>query len=287
MSFVSPAGKPATDPATVGDVLEYKVTIPNSGTSTAFDANIVDTLPANVALVAGSATATINGVAVTGFVANPSTPSGTTLVWGRGNGDGSLDIPAGQSLVLTYQVTVVDASSVSSFTNSAYVDWTSLDEDYPIDPISNPSPGRERTGAGCPTTTLPNNYCTGPASVTVYTVDNTSIAKSVNTDSYVEIRPALADHDRARRRHRHLRSDAEPAGIHDPERRGRGCAARGHGAAKLYHHPVAQLQLHLGGTAGAGATGTLRWEFGDIINDAGRYIDRRRPGDPVCREGRD
>ncbi len=78
----------------MGDVLEYKVTIPNSGTSTAFDANIVDTLPANVALVAGSATATINGVAVTGFVANPATPSGTTLVWGRGNGDGSLDIPA-------------------------------------------------------------------------------------------------------------------------------------------------------------------------------------------------
>ncbi len=69
--------------------------------------------------------------------------------------------------MLTYQVTVVDASSVSSFTNSAYVDWTSLDEDYPIDPISNPAPGRERTGAGCPTTTLPNDYCTGPASVTV------------------------------------------------------------------------------------------------------------------------
>ncbi len=94
----------------------------------------------------------------------PATPSGTTLVWGRDNDDGSLDIPAGQSLVLTYQVTVVDASSVSSFTNSAYVDWTSLDEDYPIDPISNPVPGRERTGAGCPTITLPNDYCTGPAS---------------------------------------------------------------------------------------------------------------------------
>ncbi|MHB8845358.1 MAG: isopeptide-forming domain-containing fimbrial protein, partial [Nitrospirota bacterium] len=145
--FVFPAGKQATDPATVGDILEYILTIPNSGTSTAFDINIADTLPANVALVAGSATALINGAPVAGFVAAPSTPSGTSLVWGRGNGDGTLDVPAGQSLVLAYQVMVVDASSVSSFTNSAYVDWTSLDEDYPIDPVGNPAPGRERTGA--------------------------------------------------------------------------------------------------------------------------------------------
>ncbi len=188
VSFVSPAGKQPTDPATVGDVLEYKMTITNSSglySSIAFDTNIADTLPANVVLVPGSAKATINGVAVTGFVATPATPSGNTVVWGRANGDGSLDIPVGGTLVLTYQVTVVDASSVSSFANSAYVDWTSFDGDFPIDPIINPVPGRERTGAGCPAITLPNDYCTGPASVTVNTVDNTSIVKSVYADSYV------------------------------------------------------------------------------------------------------
>ena len=123
MSFVSPAGKQPTDPATVGDVLEYKLTITNSSglySSTAYDVNITDTLPSNVVLVPGSAKALINGAAVTGFVATPATPSGTTLVWGRDNDDGSLDIPVGQQLVLTYQVTVVDASSVSSFSSRAW-----------------------------------------------------------------------------------------------------------------------------------------------------------------------
>ncbi|MGB9081565.1 MAG: isopeptide-forming domain-containing fimbrial protein, partial [Desulfuromonadaceae bacterium] len=263
--FVSPAGKQATDPATVGDVLEYKITIPNSGTSTAFDANIADTLPANVALVAGSAAAAINGAAVTGFVANPSTPSGTTLVWGRGNGDGTLDIPAGQSLVLTYQVRVVDAPSVGSFTNSAYVDWTSLDEDYPIDSIGNPAPGRERTGAGCPGTTLPNDYCTGPASITVKTVDNTSLVKSVNADSYVEdlsttphvVRVGdTATYDLTLNMQEFTTrnvvvEDALPVGM------------------ALQSFSVisgSDFSYTLGVQPAAGATGTLRWEFGDIIN---------------------
>jgi uncharacterized repeat protein (TIGR01451 family) len=48
VSFVTPVGKLPTDPATVGDVLEYSITIPNSGNSTAFDTSVVDTLPANV-----------------------------------------------------------------------------------------------------------------------------------------------------------------------------------------------------------------------------------------------
>ncbi len=266
VSFVSPAGKPATDPATVGDLLEYKVTIPNSGTSEAFDANIVDTLPANVVLVTGSATARINGVAVTGFVANPTALSGTTLVWGRGNGDGSLDIPATQSLVLTYQVTVVDASSLSSFTNRAYVDWTSLDDDYPIDIVSNPAPGRERTGAGCPSTALPNDYCIGPASATVNTVNSTSIAKSVNTDSYVEIPASTTDpivrvgdtvtYDLTLNLLEYTTrnvvvEDMLPTGM------------------ALQSFSViggANFSYTLGVEPAAGATGTLRWEFGDIIN---------------------
>ena len=263
--FVFPAGKPATDPATVGDLLEYKLTIPNSGTSTAFDGNIADTLPANVALVAGSATAAINGVAVTGFVASPAMPSGTSLIWGRGNGDGSLDIPAGQSLVLTYQVRVVDASSVSSFTNSAYVDWTSLDEDYPIDPAGNPAPGRERTGAGCPGTTLPNDYCTGPASVTVATVDNTSIVKSVNADSYVEdtsLTPHIlrvgdtVTYDLTLNMQEYTTrsvavEDVLPAGMTLQ-------------SFTIIGGPY--FSYTLGVQPVAGATGTLRWEFGDIIN---------------------
>ncbi len=268
VSFISPAGKPKTDPATVGDVLEYKITITNSGglySSTAFDTNIADTLPANVTLVAGSATATINGVAVAGFNPNPSTPSGTTLVWGRGNGDGTLDIPAGQALVFTYQVRVVDASSVKSFTNSAYVDWTSLDNDYPIDPISNPVPGRERTGANCPSIALPNNYCTGPASVTVNTVDNTSIVKSVNADSYAEDASTsphvlrvgdTATYDLTLNLQEYTTrnvvvEDMLPAGM----------ALE---SFSIIGGP--NFSYTLGVQPAAGSTGTLQWGVGDIIN---------------------
>ena len=263
--YASPAGKAATDPAMVGDVLEYIVTIRNSGSSTAFDTNIVDTLPANVAPVAGSATAAINGVAVAAFVANPSTPSGSTLVWGRANGDGTLDIPAGQSLTLTYRVTVVDASATSSFTNSAYVDWTSLDEDFPVD-ADNPAPGRERTGAGCPSTVLPNDYCAGPASVTVLTTDKSSIVKSVSADSFAESPASSADpvvrvgdtvtYDLRLTLQEYTTrnvavTDALPAGL------------------ALQSFSIiggANFSYTLGAQPAAGATGTLRWELGDIVN---------------------
>jgi uncharacterized repeat protein (TIGR01451 family) len=154
-------------------VLQYVVTIPNSGGSTAFDTNVVDTLPVNVSLVSGSATARINGVAVAGFIVNPTTLPGGALAWGRQNGDGSLDIPAGQSLVLTYRVTVVSVNGLP-FNNSVYVDWTSL----------NSTSTAERIGAGCPAITAPNDYCYGPVTATLSTVDTTTIVKTVVSDTY-------------------------------------------------------------------------------------------------------
>ncbi|MBE0503443.1 MAG: DUF11 domain-containing protein, partial [Desulfuromonadales bacterium] len=179
VSFVTPAGKTPADPAMVGDVLKYTVTIDNSGgDSFAYDTNIVDTLPSSVVLVPNSATAQINGTGVTGFVVEPTSLTGGALVWGRENGDGNLDIPAGESLVLTYQVTVVDTSA-GPITNSVYVDWTSLDEVHT----------GERTGEGCGTTgtTSPNLYCVGTVSaIPVYTADNTFITKSVYADSYTD-----------------------------------------------------------------------------------------------------
>ena len=168
VGFVSPAGKTATDPAASGDVLEYAVTIANSGDATAFDTDVVDTLPMNVSLVSGSATARINGVDVPGFVAAPTTLPGGAVAWGRQNGDDTLDIPAGQSLVLTYRVTVGLVLG-ADLQNSAYVDWTSLDG----------ANAGERTGAGCPATTAPNDYCVGPATTTLKAELAVSLVKSV------------------------------------------------------------------------------------------------------------
>lgn len=175
VNFVEPADKKPTDPATVGDVLEYVVTISNSGESTAFDTNVVDTLPESLSLVADSATAQIDGVDVSGFIVNPATMSAGALAWGRQNGDETLDIPAGQTLILTYRVTVESVVG-ADINNSVYLDWTSL----------NGANTAERTGEGCPDITAPNDYCSGPATVAVGTLDNTSIAKSVVDDSFAE-----------------------------------------------------------------------------------------------------
>jgi len=88
----------------------------------------------------------------------PSGAPAGPLVWGRDNGDGSLDIPAGQSLVLTYRAVVqalIDPDLLIE--NGVWSDWTSLSGVNPF----------ERTGAGCPTVTPPNDYCVGPVFATV------------------------------------------------------------------------------------------------------------------------
>lgn len=166
------AGKATTDPAAGGDTIEYTVTITNGGTSTAFDTTVTDTLPTGMAF-AGSATAQINSANVAGFNATPSQPGGGVLIWGSDNSDGSLDIPAGQSLVMTYQANVTDAS-IPSLQNSVLADWTSLDTAI----------GGERTGAGCPVITQPDDYCTAPATATVVTEDNNALSKTVSIDSW-------------------------------------------------------------------------------------------------------
>jgi uncharacterized repeat protein (TIGR01451 family) len=254
-SYVTPAGKTASDPATVGDVLQYTVTIPNSGSSTAFDTNIVDTLPANVALVPDSASASINGVAVPGFIVNPTPLPGGVLVWGRENSDFSLDIPASQSLLLTYQVTVVSVTG-ADIINSAYVDWTSLGGES----------AAERTGAGCPATDTLNDYCYGPATVPVSTVDNTFISKAVVSDSYAET-PASAAEPIVRvgdtvtfeltlqlqeyTTRNVVVEDVLPVGM----------ALE---SVTIIAGP--NFSYTLAAQPAAGATGTLRWEFGDITN---------------------
>ncbi len=158
------AGKNVTDPPMAGDTLEYRLTLSNVGStnSTAHDINIVDTLPDGVVLDSGfSPTATIGGSSVGGFVAIPAGGPTGTVVWGRENGDDSLGLPYGQTLTIVYRTTVqVVASPDGLIENAVYGDWTSL-----------PQAGvYERTGAGCPNITAPDDYCVGPISATVYGV---------------------------------------------------------------------------------------------------------------------
>jgi len=158
------AGKQPTDPPAYQDVLQYVVRVVNGGNATAWDVNLVDTLPAEVRLFGGFApTAVIDALPVAGFTAAPTGGPAGPLVWGRANGDGTLDLAPGSFLELTYQVEVTSPpADGATLANSVWIDWTSLDVD--------PGSLFERTGAGCPTITPPNDYCYGPA-VATGTVD--------------------------------------------------------------------------------------------------------------------
>ncbi|MCA9502228.1 MAG: DUF11 domain-containing protein [Myxococcales bacterium] len=166
------SGKAPTDPPAFGDLLQYVVTVVNGGNATAYDVNVVDTLPGELELDAGfTPTATVDAVPVVGFVATPTGAPAGPLVWGRQNGDDSIDIPAGSFLELTYRVEVTSPpADGAALSNSVWIDWTSLQVD--------PGSVYERTGAGCPTTTPPNDYCYGPA-VATGTVDPAPAASPI------------------------------------------------------------------------------------------------------------
>lgn len=168
------AGKLPTDLASDGDILQYSVTIFNgSSTNTAYDVNIVDTLPVELSYYASfSPVLTINGGSVGAFEPIPTGSPNGPLIWGKGNADDSLDIPPNGILSLTYQTQVLIAAS-NSFSNEVWVDWTSLQG------VS----GAERHGDGCPTVVAPNDYCSGPASVSI-SIDNNSLTKTVIADSW-------------------------------------------------------------------------------------------------------
>jgi uncharacterized repeat protein (TIGR01451 family)/fimbrial isopeptide formation D2 family protein len=182
VSYASPAGKSATDAATAGDVLQYTVTVTNNGTSPAYDTDVIDAMPSNLSFNAGSATATINGVAVSGFVDAPTVLPSGALVWGAQNGDDRLDIPVGATLVLSFRATVLSANG-TPITNSVYTDWASL----------NGGVVGERNGDGCPSVIAPNTYCAGPATSTVVAVDPTVLTKTVSSDTWTTAPSTASD----------------------------------------------------------------------------------------------
>jgi len=174
-----------------GDELIYTVTINHSGASTApaYDLNIVDVLPTNVEYVPNSAVILVNGIA-TGTT--EPTINARQLIWGRGNAnDELLDIPLGQTLLLTYRVLVLDTvQPLEAITNSVVLDWTSLDGSSAI------IDARERFGIGgvdCSASIgVVNDYCYGPVTSTLNVVDDNTVVKTKSNDSY-NLTPAGTD----------------------------------------------------------------------------------------------
>ena len=114
-------GASTAGPVNAGDAITYTLTITNPGganSSTAFDALVTDTMPADIrvtsitnVVLAGGAT-TDSAVAITG--------SGAGL-------SGQFDIPVGASVTITYIGTVqVTAPTGVAETNNAEVTWTTL-----------------------------------------------------------------------------------------------------------------------------------------------------------------
>ena len=156
-----------TDPAAVNDTLQYTVSIPNNGDSTAFDTVVVDALPSNVSLI-GSPLVKIGANTYNDYSYDTTT---NTLTFG---GAGTLDISKGQTLTLTYQVTVktVDGTPI---VNSATGTWTSLDG----------ASGAERSGADCSAGVAGvNDYCFSSTQASINTLDPTTIAKAVVSDTW-------------------------------------------------------------------------------------------------------
>jgi len=228
--------------------------------STAYDVNVVDTLPSALTFYGGFVpTAAIDLTPVSGFVSTPAgTPDGP-LVWGRDNADGSLDIPAGASLVLTYSAQVIE-STATTFSNTVWINWTSLNDVSAL----------ERTGAGCPSTTSPDDYCYGPVSVVTTTTDNNGLTKAIVADTYMDS-PSTADDKVVRigdlvtyRLALNLgegttRSvkvqDVLPAGMNYDSLVSITPAS---GSGTFTYSVVSQ--------PAAGATGTLTWDLGDVDN---------------------
>ncbi|WP_418295624.1 hypothetical protein [Microbulbifer sp. SA54] len=238
--------------AVSGDTLDYTVVITNasgSDVSTAYDVNIADRLPEQLRLD----NATINGID-----AMPGTRSSDgAFVWGRENGDNSLDIAPGETLTLVYNTTVMSAFD-GIIENTVYVDWTSLDHGVPG---QDTYPGDyQRHGENCPDTVVPNEYCVW-INETVDTQDNTDFTKTAISDAWgaadrarigdtvqytlnLGLQPGITRNV--------VVTDQLPEGLQLVSVDNIDCGVKGFTCSQS----PADLP--------AGTTGTLQWQFGDI-----------------------
>jgi uncharacterized repeat protein (TIGR01451 family)/fimbrial isopeptide formation D2 family protein len=147
-----------------GSTVRYTVTLTAAGganTSDVFDTGLTDTLAEGL-VYAGNpvVTGTGNTIGAPVITGTGATGSPQKLVWSLEDGNANIDIPAGTSVTVSYDVSVLSGlAAMQSLANSVYAQWTSLDG----------ASTAERNGVGCPAITQPNDYCTGPASHTVIT----------------------------------------------------------------------------------------------------------------------
>jgi len=275
------AGKLPGDLPDAGDILEYQITLENTGTSTAFDVNVISALPPQLLFDTSlpAPTALIAGTPVAGFVPTPAASPAGPLVWGRGNVDNTLDIPAGQSLALTYRAVVQTPTQPNTVMDTSFtIDWTSLDN-------ADASNAFERDGGACPVNSDPDDYCLGPQIASITAIDSNALVKSIIFDSY-DVAPLSTNNDSIVRvgdtvtyrlqmtlqeglTRNVVLSDALPAGMTFD-----GIVSINTDTTADYAPPLAgagsnfnYATLTAANVPAAGATGVLNWNFGNITND--------------------
>jgi len=275
-------GKLPGDLPDAGDILEYQITLENTGTATAFDVNLSSTLPPQLLFDTSLPvpTATIGGVAVSGFETTPAASPAGPLVWGRGNADNTLDIPVGQSLVLTYRSVVQTPTQPNTVMDTSItVDWTSLDN-------ADASNAFERDGGTCPVASDPDDYCLGPQLASITAIDSNALVKSIIFDTY-DIAPLSTNNDSIARvgdtvsyrlqvilqeglTRNVVISDTLPAGLTFVDIVSINTDITADYDPPLVGDPGSNFSyatLLATNVPAAGTTGTLNWNFGDITND--------------------
>ena len=159
-----------------GDVLRYTLTISAANgalNSNAYDISIADTLSLGL-LYQGNPTVTggSNTIAAPVVISGDGVTAPQVLNWSLANVNANIDITKGTAVTVTYDVVVLNSVLASqALTNSAIVQWTSL----------NGINANERIGSGTPAY---NRYFTTPATTTQTTLDTTALTKTRLTDTY-------------------------------------------------------------------------------------------------------
>jgi len=259
----------AFTPPDAGDVVEYCLAfeaLAGAERSDAFDLAFSDTLPADTSFDSGSAQladATCAPGNPGGNTLQAPAVSGQTLDWTRAAGN-DIDVPAGGTVAVLYRIRLDDAvAPLSTLTNAASVDWTSLDgavvEERTFDPAANP----------------PNDYQASTA-VDFDSADTTRLAKletstpplgnggdgdgDYRLGERVSYRIDLTDLTEGTL-DGFVVTDTLPVGLEFEA----GSSVITQGGA-ISPDPETVDPNVLGGTGAAGDPQTLEWDFGDLVN---------------------
>jgi len=165
-------------PPTAGDILRYTLTLTASGGSSSdnfsdvFDVSVIDQLSAGLVFNGGLSVSGAGNSIKAPVITGDGIVVPQQLSWSPNNSNASINIAEGTSIVLKYEVKVLDSvQAAQPLTSASQIQWTSLNG---IDPA-------ERNGSASP---VFNDYHIGPVSATITTADTNKLLKTRLSDTF-------------------------------------------------------------------------------------------------------